>query len=134
MKSWKNLSWKDMMGVIPQPDYLTGAINLVTERAQTCGAQHKRPRVDCWFNTNPAARQYADEVSTCEEQHIAIHRAHPIDDAVRPACHLLRCFASGTTVTEKLPPRPFFTDFRPGSALILAIIPLDEVRVDFSNN
>src|SRR6185369_16025832 len=122
-----------MMSVIPQADHGPGEVVFISQCAQTGGAQHERPRVCRRFDTNPAGGQYPNEVSAGEKQHVTLHRAHAAYYAVRPSCRLLWRLTPRATVAEKLPVRAIRANLGRGETLILAIVPLDQIMIDFGS-
>src|SRR5262245_51010985 len=65
-----------------------------------------------------------------EEQHVALLGAHPADHAVGARPDLRRRLAAGTAVAEELPVGALGVDLGRGPALVVAIVPLDEVAVE----
>jgi len=64
-----------------------------------------------------------------EKQNVAANRAHAPHHGVGPHAHLLRGFAAGTAIAEELPARSLGKNFKGAAALVLAIIPLDQIVV-----
>src|SRR5208282_2480355 len=82
--------------------------------------------------TEPAGREYPQEMPARKNQHVAFDRAHPAHDAIGPRADLARRLSSGTAVTEELPVRALGMDLSRAAALILAVIPFDQVGIDLS--
>jgi hypothetical protein len=68
-------------------------------------------------------------VPTGKEQNVPGDFPHSAYDAVRARADLLGCVASRATVREQVPPRALRPNVDTTAAFILAIIPLDEVRI-----
>src|SRR5208283_1351114 len=66
-----------------------------------------------------------------KNQHVAPDGAQPLDDAVGPRADLFRRFSPGAAVAEQLPVRALGVNVRGAEAFILAVIPLDQVGIDF---
>ena len=69
----------------------------------------------------------------CENQYVSRNRTQSANDAVRTGADLLRRFAFGAAVAEQVPVRALRADFGAPAALVFAIVPLDEVRVDLGH-
>src|SRR3974390_3462301 len=66
-----------------------------------------------------------------KNQDIPLHRAHTAHHPMSPCVNLVRRFASWTAVAKQLPVRPFLADLGTGTALILTVVPFDQVPIDF---
>src|SRR5438552_16335572 len=64
-----------------------------------------------------------------KQQNVAVDGAYAIDDAVGPCAHLVRCLPAGAPVAEQIPIRAFLQDLDSAAAFILAIVPLDQIRI-----
>jgi hypothetical protein len=72
-------------------------------------------------------------MSARKQQHIAMDSAQAAHNAIRPGGYLLRRFTSRATVAEKLPFWTLCADLGPAAAFVFAIVPLDQVTIDFGN-
>src|SRR5262249_46179635 len=72
-------------------------------------------------------------MTTGEKQNVSRHGAHAVHHAVCAGSNLLRGFAARTAVAEQLPSRTFGADLRRTAAFVFAVVPLDEVVVDFNH-
>src|SRR6516165_10630316 len=66
-----------------------------------------------------------------KNQHVTFDRTHAAHNAVGPRADLARRLSSGAAVTEELPVRALHMDLSRAAALILAVVPLDQVGIDF---
>jgi hypothetical protein len=122
----------DMARFIPQPDYRLGEFVLVAHSAQAGSAQQEVPATR-YVETEPASGENPQEMAARKHQHFAFDRAHPIHDAVGPRPDLARRLSSGAAVTEELTVRALCMDLGRATALILAVVPLDQVGIDFGH-
>src|SRR5262249_14958770 len=79
---------------------------------------------------DPARREHAQHMSVREQQNIATEGARARDDAIDPSANLLGRFATCAAVSEDQPAPLYFVDLLRGLALVLAVIPLGQLRVD----
>ena len=68
-----------------------------------------------------------------KEQYIAVQGLQPSDDAVGAAANLGWAFAARAAIAEKLPVRPLFQNSSGFLSLVGAVVPLDQVRVDYGD-
>ena len=54
-----------------------------------------------------------------------------LDDAIRSRADLIESFSAGEAIAKQFPIRTLRLDFRGGESFVIAIIPFDEVGVDF---
>ena len=64
-----------------------------------------------------------------EEQDVSADGTNPIDDAVGARGDIRRRFPSGTSVTKQLPVGPLPQNVGKDQALVLAVIPLEQVGI-----
>ena len=120
-------------GVIPHPDCWLGLVVFIAERAEARSAQQETPatrRVEA----EPASGEHPQEMSARKKQHVAFDRTHPAHDAVGSRADLARRLSSGAAVTEQFPVWSLGMDLSRAAALIVAVIPFDQVGVDFSRS
>jgi hypothetical protein len=65
-----------------------------------------------------------------EEQNIAEHGADSSDHTVSPRSYLCRRLAARTAVAKELPIGPILENFGSPEALIVAVIPFDQIPID----
>src|SRR6516165_1019307 len=103
---------------------------LIAQCAEAHSAQQEVPatrRVE----TEPTSGEHPQEMPARKNQNVTFDRTHPAHDAVGSRADLARRLSSGTAITEELPVRTLCMDFRRAAAFILAIVPLDQVEIDF---
>src|SRR5215471_10088368 len=66
-----------------------------------------------------------------KEQRVAIERPHPGDDAIGARAYSCRGLAAGTPIPEQLPVRAFAANLLCGSTFVVAVVPLEQITVDF---
>ena len=105
-----------------------GPVVFVTQCAETRRAENKvAPRRH--VEAEPPRSENPQKMPARKQQHIAPDGAQPCDDAIGPRAHLVRRFASRATVAEQQPAGTFDVNFRGPPALILAVVPLDQVGI-----
>ena len=118
-----------MAAIVPKAnDGIVGAM-VVADYAQCGGAQEEEPS-RCRFQTEPAGGEHVEKVAAGNEQHIAVDGADPVDDPVGPGGHLRDRFAARATVAEQFPAGTLLIDLRRRLALIVAVVPFNEVVID----
>src|SRR5215467_7392736 len=73
-------------------------------------------------------------MSAGKKQYVPLHRARAFDRAVCPCPDLVRRFPSGASITKQLPLGALLVDISGEAALILAVVPFEQVPVDFSHS
>jgi hypothetical protein len=68
-----------------------------------------------------------------KKQNVTLDRSHAFHHAICARANLTGGFASGTAVTEKLPAGPIRKNVGRAPALILPVIPFEQVPIDFSH-
>src|SRR6267143_673002 len=120
-----------MMSFVPQSDHRMVTAVFIAQRAEARRTQHESISARC-FNPSPARSQHSEEVPAGEKQNVARRRPHAVQYSVSPRGDLLWRFAARAAVAEQLPVRAFRTDLDRTATLVLAVVPLDEVVIDFS--
>src|SRR5208282_869265 len=118
-----------MTAIVPKLDCGLGQFMLIAQRAEARSAQQEVPATSR-VEAEPAGREHPQEMPARKNQHVAFDRAHSAHDAVGPRADLARRLSSGAAVTEQLPVRALHMDLSGAAALILAIVPLDQVGID----
>src|ERR1043166_2971861 len=103
---------------------------LITQGAQACCAEHQGDGAR-YFDSNPARSQHTKEMAAGKKQDISRYRLYTLHDAISARGDLLWRFAARTTIAEQLPVRTFRADLGRASAFIFAVVPFNEVAVDF---
>src|SRR5215469_13230777 len=80
-----------------------------------------------WRQADPAGREDAQKMRAGEDQHVAVGRADPLDDAIGAGADRGRILAARTTVAEQVPVGAVFMNVVRLGAFVLAIIPLDRI-------
>ena len=113
----------------PVPDFHSRYITVVAEDAQRACIQEK-VLAATRGQPDPARREHAQHVSVREQQNVAVEGASARDNPIDPCANLLGRFATRAAVSEDQPARRYLVDLFGGLALVLAVIPLGQVRVD----
>src|SRR5207247_939272 len=79
----------------------------------------------------PSRREHPEKMCARKQKHVALHRTRSSDHAIGAGRHVGRRFASGTSVEEQLPIGTLSMDLGTRASFVLAIVPFDEIRVDF---
>src|SRR5436309_6258603 len=69
-----------------------------------------------------------------EQQHVTFDTAQAFHRAVRPRANLFWRFPSGAAIPKQLPIRALPVDVSGKATLILAIVPFEQVPIDFSHS
>src|SRR5438874_2506798 len=121
----------NMTGVVPQPDYRLRSVVFVTQRTQARCAQQE-VSTECGIEPEPARGEYSQEMPAGEKQHVTFDTARAFHRAVRPRANLFWRFPSGAAIPKQLPIRALPVNVSGKATLILAIVPFEQVPVDFS--
>src|SRR6516162_3473602 len=119
-----------MTVIVPKLDRRLGQFVLVTQRAQARSAQQEVPPT-CRVETEPTSGEHPQEMPARKNQHIAFDCAHSAHNAVGPRADLARGLSSWAAVAEELPVRTLHMDLSGAATLISAVVPLDQVAIDF---
>src|SRR5207248_7303507 len=122
-----------MTGVVPQPDYRLRQVVFVTQRTQARCAQQE-VSTECGIEPEPARGKYSQEMPAGEKQHVTFDTARAFHRAVRPRANLFWQFPSGAAITKQLPIRVLPVNVSGKATLILAIVPFEQVPIDFSHS
>ena len=74
-----------------------------------------------------------DQAPAREKQHVSVNVSHTPAHVVSTCHYLSGRFASGTAVAEQFPTWALRADLPRPASPILAVVPLDEVSVDFGH-
>src|SRR4029077_1824561 len=83
------------------------------------------------LQTEPAGGEHSQEMSARKNQYIAFHRAHATGNPIRSGANLFRRFSVRATVAEQLPVRSDRMNLRGSNAFVIAVVPLDQIGIDF---
>src|SRR5713226_3673150 len=118
--------------LVPEADHRLGSIVLVPHRAETGRTEQEvpaRPR----FEPEPARGEHSEKVSARKEQDVPFDRPHPAYHPVGPCSDLIRRLPSRAAVAEQLPVRTLGANVSAGAAFIRAVVPFEEIRLDFGH-
>src|SRR5262249_55169695 len=120
-------------GLVPQSNHRVRRVVLVAERAQARGAQHEESAVNARLDAEPPGRQYADEMTAREQQHVSPNGAYALHHPVRPRADLPGRLASAAAAAEDLPAPTLRKNFGGATALVFAVVPLHEIGIDLGH-
>lgn len=118
-----------MARIIPKFDHRSAHVVLVAHGTQGCGAKFQIPS-GCRFEREPAGCEHPQKMATGKKQNVSLNGPHAAQSAVCSLTHLTRCFTAGASIAEQLPVRTLSMYFFCAAALILAVIPFDQVAID----
>ena len=81
---------------------------------------------------DPSHTQDATELAVCEEGDVASQRPQTGNQPVSAFGYLRWRFAARASVPKNVPIRPLGPDLGRAPSLVVAIVPLDRIRFDFS--
>ena len=113
-------------------DRRLGLVVLIAQRAQARSAQQQvsaARRVEA----EPAGGEHPQEMPARKNQHVAFNGSDSAHYAVGARADLVGQFSSRTAFAEQLPVRALRVDFSRAAILILAVVPFDQVGVDFGH-
>src|SRR5262245_60265932 len=118
-----------MASLIPLPNHRPRLATLISLGTQARSAQHEVSAVRACFDPEPAGGQHSHEMPARKQQHISLNRSHTAHHAVSPRGDLGRRFTSRTAIAEQLPIGALRLDLSGATALILPVVPLDEIVI-----
>src|SRR6266403_6065563 len=119
-----------MTSIVPQPDHRFGQVVFITQRAHARCAQQEQP-AGRRFEAKPTGGEHPKKMAARKKQHIALDRAQPAHDTISTRAHLGRRFPSRATVPEQLPVRALHVDLRRAAALIISVVPFEQIAINF---
>src|SRR5436309_3768822 len=122
-----------MASVVPEPDYRLRQLVFVAQRTHARRAEHE-VSTERGIEAEPASSKYSEKMRARKDQHITLDSAHAFHHAVCPRANLVRRFSSGAAIAKQLPIRALPVDVSGNATLILAIVPFEQVPVDFSRS
>src|SRR5262245_31104581 len=121
-----------MARIVPQPDHRLGkTMMFIRQHTQAASAQQEIPSRRRFQPETPASKQ-AQEMTAGEKQDVILDRAHAFQHAICARSSLIGGFAAGTAVTKKLPIRSVLMNILCTAALIVAVVPFEQLAVGFS--
>src|SRR5262249_49949621 len=115
--------------IIPQANHRLGQVVFVTQGTHTRGAQQE-VATGSRFEPQPSSRKHAQEMPAGKEQYVPLEGPHSAYHPVGPDTNLFRGFPSRTTITEQLPVRALGVDVTGAAALVVSVIPFQQVAID----
>src|SRR6266576_2081153 len=122
-----------MASVVPQPDYWLRNVVFIAQRTQARCAKHEAS-TDDGIEPEPTSGEYPQEVTARKKQHVAFDSAHAFHNPVCTHGNVVRRFPSRAAITKQLPFGALLVDISGEAALILAIVPFEQVPVDFTQS
>src|SRR5713226_5459514 len=122
-----------MASVVPQPDYWLRDVVFVAQRTQARGAEQE-VSTERGIEPEPASGEYSQEMAAGKNQHVTFDRAHAFHRAVCPRANLVRRFSSRAAITKQLPFGALLVDVSCETALIVAVVPFEQIPVDFRHS
>ena len=119
-----------MTSVVPQPDYRLRQVVFVAQRAQARRAQQEES-AGSRLEPEPTSGEYSQEMPAGEKQHVTFDTARAFHRAVRPRANLFWRFPSRAAIPKQLPIRALPVNVSGKATLILAIVPFEQVPIDF---
>ena len=86
-----------------------------------------------YLQSDPTRGQDTPEMAMREDGNVAFERPEPSDQPICAFGNLGGRFPAWTSVSKDIPAGPCLADIRRALSLIVAIVPLHEVRFDFRN-
>src|SRR5215469_4199246 len=121
-----------MTCIIPQANHRLGQVVFVTQGTHASRAQEE-VSTGSRFEPQPSSRKHAQEMPAGKEQHVPLDGPHSAYHAVGPDTNLFRGFPSRTTIAEQLPVRALGVDFSGAAALVISVIPFQQVAINLGN-
>src|SRR5213076_127584 len=126
-------TWADapfVRHLVPEADHRLGPIMFVPHRTETGRSEQEvpaRPRVE----PEPARGEHSEKVSAREEQGVPVDCPNPAYHPVGPRSDLVRRLPSRAAVAEQPPVGALGADVGAGATFIRAVVPFEEMRLDF---
>ena len=122
----------NMTCIVPQADHRLGQVMFITHGTHARRAQEEVP-AGSRFEAEPSSCEHTQEMPAGKEQHIPRDGPHSAHHVVGPDTNLLRGFSSRTTIPEQLPVGALGVNFNSAAALVITVIPLQQVAIDLGN-
>src|SRR5208283_678230 len=111
---------------VPDPD--SGKFVVVGQNAQSARIEQEM-RAGARWKPDPPRHEDAEHVSVRKQSDIPVNSADPGDDSIHPGADLLWRFAARATVAENQPVRRLLMNLLGRQPLVIAVIPLRQLRV-----
>ena len=86
-----------------------------------------------YLQSDPTRAEDTPEVAMREDGNITLHRPEPSNHPICAFGYLGGRFAAWTSVSKDIPVWPCLANIRGSLSLVVAVVPLREVRFDFRN-
>src|SRR4029079_3419458 len=110
--------------LVPEPD--DARLALEAEHADAARRQ-EQPPAEAHGVLGPARPEGAQDVAVGEDRDVAVDRQHLLDDAVAAGRDLGRGLTVRDAVAPQVPPGLLLADLRRRDALVVAVIPFEQV-------
>ena len=118
-----------MVRVVPKSNHGLREIVIVSQLTDAGGAQYKEFSLRS-RQIEPRGGNHSKEMAAGENEDVSLGGAGPLDDSIGAGSNLGRRLTAGTAVAKELPAGVPLADFGKAQALILAVVPFDEVGID----
>src|SRR5437870_9673353 len=121
-----------MASVVPQPDYWLRQVVFVAQRTQARCAQQE-VSTERGIEPEPTSGEYSQEMRAGKNQHVAFDSAHPFHNSVCAHSNFVRRFPTRAAIAKELPIRTLLVNISAEAALIVAVVPFEQVPINFSH-
>src|SRR4029079_25638 len=115
--------------LVPEAD--DARLALEAEHADAARREEQAP-AEAHGLLGPARPERAEDVAVGEDRDVAVDRQDLLDDAVAAGCDLGRRLAVREAVAPQVPAGLLLADLRRRDALVVAVVPLEEVLADLA--
>src|SRR5437773_3513346 len=122
-----------MASVVPEPDYWLRQVVFVAQRTHARRAEHE-VSTERGIEAEPASSKYSEKMRARKDQHITLDSAGAFHHTICSRANLFWRFPSGAAIPKQLPIRALPVNVSGKAALILAIVPFEQVPIDFSHS
>src|SRR5262249_37519295 len=122
----------NMTCIVPQADHRLGQVMFITHGTHARRAKEEVP-AGSRFEAEPSSGEHAQEMPAGKEQHVPRDGPHSAHHVVGPDTNLLRGFSSRTTIPEQLPVGALVVNFNGPAALVITVIPFQQVAIYLGN-
>src|SRR5215469_11475433 len=122
----------NMTCIIPEADHRLGQVMFITHRTHASRARDEVPAGSS-FEAEPAIGEHTQEMPAGKEQHVPLDGPHSAHHVIGPDTNLFWGFSSRTTIPEQLPVRALGVNFNSAAALIITVIPFQQVAIYLGN-
>src|SRR5262249_14348940 len=118
--------------IVPQADCRLGQVMFITHGTHASRAQEEVP-AGSRFEAEPSSCKHPQKMSAGKEQRVPLDGPHSAHHVVGPDTNLFRGFSSRTTIPEQLPVGALGVNFNSAAALVITVIPFQQVTIDLGN-